>query len=139
MIPEGEPTCRASWLSGQGRVTGQIRTEVSCSNRGGRQERGQNPRLREENPAEMAGSKTTGREHVPRRKQWPVAPDQTGPGRGVGGQAVKCNMDGEMSPGSQGDLGENHLTGGLGWKLILGITKMLRRQPSLGHASKAWL
>lgn len=41
--------------------------------------------------------------------------------------------------GSQGDLGENRFAGRCGWKLILGMTKGLRRQPSLGHTSEARL
>lgn len=57
---------------------------------------------------------------------------------GVGDEG-KYHNEGEMIPGSQGDLVENHFTGQHGWKLILGMTKELRRQPSLGHTSEAWL
>lgn len=66
-------------------------------------------------------------------KEWPAASAQ------MAGEGVRGRDAGELLRGSQGDLGENHFTGRCGWKLILGMTKELRRQPTLGHTSEAWL
>lgn len=81
----------------------------------------------------MAGSQTAGREHVPEGKV------RSSTSLRSDGLRVKCSNEGEILPGSHGDLGESHFTGRCGWKLILGMTEELRRQPSLGYTSEAWL